>query len=76
MQKLLVLNQTVAIKIVDLEEKFNFVFGGLTGELVHGVDELLKGNRSRIVFVKDLENSLVEEGLKVERVNENGVEMG
>lgn len=76
MQKLLVLNQTVAIKIVYFEEKFNFVFGALTGELVHGVDKLLKGNCPGIVFVKNLENSLVEEWLKVERVDENMVERG
>lgn len=59
------LNQAVAVQIVDFEEKFDFVLGRLAGELVHGVDELLQGNGSGVVFVEDLEDSLVEERLGI-----------
>lgn len=59
------LNQAVAVQIVDFEEKFDFVLGRLAGELVHGVDELLQGNGSGVVFVEDLEDSFVEERLGI-----------
>lgn len=64
MLQLLVLDQTVAIQIVNFEQKLNFVLRRLAGKLMHGVDELLEWNRPRIVFVEDLKDSFIEEWLK------------
>lgn len=64
--QLFVLNQAVAIQIVDFEEKFDFVLGRLAGELVHGVDELLQRDGARVVFVEDLKDAFVEKWLKNE----------
>lgn len=63
--QLFVLNQAVAIQIVDFEEKFDFVLGRLARELVHGVDELLQRDGARVVFVEDLEDTFVEEWLEI-----------
>lgn len=63
MLKLLVLDQAVPINVVDLEQKLDLILGRLPRELVDGVDELLQGNRSRIVLVEYLEDALAEERL-------------
>lgn len=52
------------VEVVNFEEEPNFVVGGLPGELMHRVQELLERNRARVVLVEDLENALGEERLQ------------
>lgn len=54
----------LTVQIVDFEEEPDFVVSALTCELMHGLDELLQRDGSRVVLVEDLEDALREEGLQ------------
>ncbi len=56
--------QALTIDVIDLEEELDLVVRRLSGELVHGVQELLEGDGAAVVLVEDLEHSLHEEGLQ------------
>jgi hypothetical protein len=56
----------LTVQVVDFEQETDLVVGGLSGELVHRVQELLQRDRTRVVLVEDLEDSLGEEGLKTD----------
>ncbi len=53
----------LTVDVVDFEEEFDFVVRRLSGELVHGVDELLQGDAPVVVLVEDVEHPLHEEWL-------------
>ncbi len=55
--------QVLTIDVIDLEEELDLVVWRLSGELVHGVQELLEGDGTAVVLVEDLEHPLHEEGL-------------
>lgn len=57
----LVLDQTVPINVIDLEEELDLVLWRLPRELVDCVDELLHGHGSRVVLVEDLEDTFAKE---------------
>ena len=52
------------INIVDFKEELDFVIWRLSRKPVHSIDELLKGNRSAVILVKNLEHSLHKERLQ------------
>ncbi len=56
--------QSLTIDVIDLEEELDLVVRRLSGELVHGVQELLEGDGTAVVLVEDLEHPLHEEGLQ------------
>ena len=56
----------LTVYVVDLEEELDLVVRRLSGELVHGVQELLEGDGPAVVLVEDLEHSLHEERLQQE----------
>lgn len=56
----------LTIEIVHPEEELDLVVGGLSGELVHGVQELREGDGAAVVPVEDLEHPLGEERLRGE----------
>jgi hypothetical protein len=56
--------QPLTIDVIDLEEELDLVVRRLSGELVHGVQELLEGDGTAVVLVEDLEHPLHEEGLQ------------
>ena len=60
------------VDIIDFKKELYFVVWCLTRELVHCIDELLEGNRSTVIFVKNLEHTLHEERLQyiIELVNQ------
>ena len=58
----------LTVEIVDFEEENEFLVGGLSGELVHCIDELRHGNGSVAVPVEDSERSFHEEGLKNNKI--------
>lgn len=52
------------INIIDFKEELDFVIWSLSRKLVHSIDELLEGNRSAVILVKNLEHSLHKERLQ------------
>jgi hypothetical protein len=56
--------RALTIDVIDLEEELDLVVRRLSGELVHGVQELLEGDGTAVVLVEDLEYPLHEEGLQ------------
>jgi hypothetical protein len=66
--------QALTVDVIDLEEELDLVVWRLSGELVHGVQELLEGDGTAVVLVEDLEHPLHEEGLQNTggKVSENG----
>ena len=54
----------LTVYVVDLEEELDLVVRRLSGELVHGVDELLQRDAAVVILVEDVEHALHEERLK------------
>ena len=54
---------TLTVNVVDLEEELDLVVGTLSGELVHGVDELLQADAPVVVLVENVKDALHEERL-------------
>ena len=54
----------LTVNVVDLEEELDLVVGTLSGELVHGVDELLQADAPVVVLVEDVKHALHEERLR------------
>lgn len=53
----------LTVNVVDLEEELDLVVGALSGELVHGVDELLQADAPVVVLVENVKDALHEERL-------------
>lgn len=56
----------LTVDVIDFEQKFDFVFGRLAGELMNGIDELLQRNRTGIVLVEYLEHAIRKKWLQIE----------
>ena len=54
----------LTVDVVDFEEELDLVLRSLPSKLVDGVDELLEGNWTAVIFVEDLEDSLHKEWLQ------------
>ena len=55
----------LTVDVVDHEEELDLVVRRLSGELVHGVDELLQRDAAVVILVEDVKHPLDEEGLKL-----------